>query len=182
MTSNEYCLGIDVSTSIIGYTILDSEGKMMVADSCILNKKYSNVEKAMQFSEVLKDLKELFNITAVWIEEPFVAFASGRSSAQVISKLASFNGMVQFTCFNSFGFEPSMINVSHARKIVGIKLKRGHDTKEIVLAWVKPKLPGYEWPVKVLKSGPRKGLSITHPSCYDIADSYVVSLAGFYKK
>ena len=36
----------------------------------------------------------------------------------------------------------------------------------------------YQWPVKILKSGPRKGLEILQPGCYDMADAYVIAKAN----
>ena len=36
----------------------------------------------------------------------------------------------------------------------------------------------FDWPKKTLKSGPRKNTIITDPSSYDMADAYVIGLAG----
>ena len=78
-----------------------------------------------------------------------------------------------------------MINANHARKTLEMNMKRekvcGVSTKNQVLEWVKNELPDYVWPMKTLKSGPRKGLSIEKPGCYDIADSFVVAKSGFVK-
>ena len=80
-----------------------------------------------------------------------------------------------------FGLEPYYINVNVARKSVGIKIiskkKGGNPTKEQVLDWSMKKID-FVWPKKVLKSGPRKGLEIFDPSCFDMADAYVIALAG----
>lgn len=183
MTSN--ILGLDVSTNIIGYTILSSEGKYLDSGFCDLDSKKSTVQKAAQFHHVLRELDDRYHISSVWIEEPFMMFAKGGSSAQTMSKLSSFNGMIQYACLNTFEFDPSMINANHARKTLGIKIQRekicGVSTKEQILSWVKTQIPGFDWPTKTLKSGPRKGLTIPAPSCYDIADSYVVAKSGFVK-
>jgi len=183
LTSN--ILGLDVSTNIIGYTVLNEEGKYLDSGFCDLDSKKSTVQKAAQFHNVLRELDDRYCISSVWIEEPFMMFAKGGSSAQTMSKLASFNGMIQYTCLNTFEFDPSMINANHARKTLGIKIQRekicGISTKEQILSWVKLQLPGFNWPTKTLKSGPRRGLTIPAPSCYDIADSYVVAKSGFVK-
>lgn len=183
MTSN--ILGLDVSTNIIGYTILDGKGEYLDSGFCDLDSKKSTVQKAAQFHHVLRELAGRYHVSSVWIEEPFMMFAKGGSSAQTMSKLSSFNGMVQYMCLNTFKFDPSMINANHARKTLGIKIQRekicGISTKEQILTWVKHELPDFVWPTKTLKSGPRKGLVIPAPSCYDIADSFVVAKSGFVK-
>lgn len=185
MTFNGNLLGLDVSTNIIGYTVLNSEGIYLDSGYCDLDSKKTTVQKAAQFHKVLKELSGRYHISAVWIEEPFMMFAKGGSSAQTMSKLSSFNGMIQYACLNTFEFDPNMINANHARKTLGIKIQRekicGVSTKEQILAWVKNELPNFQWPTKTLKSGPRKGLEIPAPSCYDIADSYVVAKSGFVK-
>lgn len=180
MTS-KYILGIDISTNIIGYTIFDEKGEMVLISSCELNKKLNMVQRALFFKDILKDIKDKYNIGSIWIEEPFMMFQKGRSSAKTIFTLASFNGMIQYSCLDIFNLIPNLINVSRARKTVGLKVPRGSDTKEVVLSWVKSKTTKVQWPTKTLKSGPRKGLTIQHPRCYDMADAYIIGLAGYVK-
>ena len=185
MTFNGNLLGLDVSTNIIGYTVLTEEGNQLESGFCDLDSKKSTVQKAAQFHQILREIDDRYHISSVWIEEPFMMFAKGGSSAQTMSKLSSFNGMIQYACLDVFRFDPNMINANHARKTLGIKIQRekvcGISTKEQILEWVKKEIPFYDWPTKTLKSGPRKGLTIPAPSCYDIADSYVVARSGFVK-
>ena len=185
MTS-KYILGLDVSTRIIGYTLIDAEtGDHVRSDAMVLDQKASFVSRASQFHDQLEDLNVDYNVSQVWIEEPFMMFSKGGSSAQTMSRLSSFNGSIQYMCYMTFGFEPNMINANHARKTLDIKIQRekicGVSTKEQILAWVKTKIPNFNWPTKILKSGPRKGLQVEEASCYDIADSFVVAKAGFVK-
>ena len=78
-----------------------------------------------------------------------------------------------------------VIATLEALKTLGIKIQReklcGISTKEQILSWVKTQIPGFAWPTKILKSGPRKGVTISAPACYDIADSFVVAKSGFVK-
>jgi hypothetical protein len=82
------------------------------------------------------------------------------------------------------GIKPEFINVNTARKSVGLKIRKqincGKTTKEQVLDWVSSRLNDidYQWPVKTLKSGPRKGKIVLESGCYDMADAYVISFAG----
>ena len=185
MTFSGNLLGLDVSTNIIGYTVLKEDGEQIESGFCDLDKKKSTVQKAEQFHHVLKQINSRYHIGSVWIEEPFMMFAKGGSSAQTMAKLSSFNGMIQYACLSVFNFDPNMINANHARKTLGIKIQReklcGISTKEQILSWVKKEIPRFDWPTKTLKSGPRKGLIVPAPSCYDIADSYVVAKSGFVK-
>ena len=63
-----------------------------------------------------------------------------------------------------------------------MKLDRKSDVpiKEQILLWVKnmPEFEAFDWPMKTLKSGPRKGQIIHAPECFDIADAAVVCFAS----
>ena len=76
--------------------------------------------------------------------------------------------------------EPQFINVNIARKNIGLKIDRKSKltTKEQIFKWVENRAE-IDWPMKVLKSGPRKGVIIPSPGCYDMADAYVIASAGF---
>ena len=81
-----------------------------------------------------------------------------------------------------FKLPVEMINVNSARSKIGLKVDRKSDTpiKEQILDWIKkyPEFTSYEWPTKTLKSGPRKGKTISAPQCFDIADAAVVCISG----
>ena len=177
-------VGLDISTSIVGITFLNSNGEFVSAEAVVLPK--SNLSQRASFLE--EKLEVAFKgkeIDQIWIEEPFQRFARGGSTAATMMKLATFNGMCQFMCYKMTDVLPGLINANAARRMVGIKIQRektcGISTKEQVLSWVKLQLPNFTWPTKVLKSGPRKNMTIPHPSCYDIADSFVVARSGFVK-
>ena len=140
-------------------------------------------QKAVTVKDEISKLSKKGNIENIFIEENLQSFRSGFSSAQTLSTLARFNGVVSYLCFDQFGFEPSFLNVNASRKKIGIKVVRekicGISTKQQVLDWVSLNIPeAYSWPTKTLKSGPRKGQTILDSRCYDMADAYVVALAG----
>ena len=140
--------------------------------------------KADRVSKELNLIKHEHDITDIFIEENLQAFRPGLSSAKTLLTLARFNGIVSFICYQVFGLEPKFINVNSARKSLGIKIERerncGVSTKEQVRAWVNMSLgaAGYQWPIKILKSGPRRGQEIFDPVSYDMADAYVIASAG----
>ena len=175
-------LGLDISTSCTGWCILSDDGKIVDIGYIDLSKKEGLFEKASEVESYITNLSKDWPIDKVFIEENLQSFRSGFSSAQTISTLSKFNGIVSFVCFKVFSSEPVFFNVNSARKILGIKLVRKKDgglpTKEQLREWAERNVD-YSWPVKVLKSGPRKGLTVPDPKSYDMIDAYIVCKAGF---
>jgi len=179
-------LSLDISTSCTGYCILDPElnsvTSLMDLGFIPLSKHKSHFSKANIVLGDLREMKSKYNITEIAIEENLQSFRSGFSSAQTLSSLAKFNGIVAYLCEDIFGISPKFFNVNAARKSVGLKIiskrKGGADTKEQVMNWAADALKGYEWPTKTLKGGPRKGQVVLEPGCYDMADAYVIACAA----
>jgi Holliday junction resolvasome RuvABC endonuclease subunit len=177
-------LGLDISTSCTGWCILshDKDTKIHEMGYIDLSKFNTLYQKAKVVKDKIGKLHILHDINSVFIEENLQSFRSGFSSAQTLSKLAKFNGIVSYIAFEQFGIEPVFLNVNSARKNVGLKIIRasqgGAATKEQVFEWVRKDFPDFKWPKKVLKSGPRKGVEIFDPRCYDMADAYVIAMAG----
>jgi len=177
-------LGLDISTSNVGWCIINSKDNSLVSAGAIeLSKKKDIFEKCSSVRKVLSDLNIHFGVDLVFIEENLQAFRPGFSSAKTIVTLARFNGMVTLMCHDEFSIQPLFLNVNNARKTVGLKIDRKSDlsTKEQVLSFVQNKLPDFDWPMRTLKSGARKGLVIPADSCYDISDAYVIALASVSK-
>jgi len=178
-------LGLDVSTSATGYCIMSTTGDLIELGWIDLSKTKELVEKGFIFRDkIISLIKQYPDIDRVYIEEAFQRFAAGMSSANTIMRLASFNGVTQYICAEHFRCTPVLISVGEARKLCGIKTiskkKSGIDVKEQVFAWVDRHLK-YDWPTKVLKSGPRKGLKIQIPQTRDMSDAWVIAQAGFVK-
>ena len=184
-----FILGLDVSTSCTGWCILKDTGEFVDLGSIKLTSYKSSYKKAGVIRDTLSELLIKYEVNHVYIEENLQAFRPGLSSAKTLSTLARFNGIVSLLCYEIFNLEPEHLNVNAARKMMGIKLIRkkhgGKPTKEQIFVWVSDQIEneyqGYQWPIKILKSGPRKGEMILDPSSYDMADAYVISRAGQYK-
>ena len=178
--SDDYVLGLDISTSCTGISILNLDGST-VAVSYFKPKGSTLVEKAEGLRSFLADFcnkNQATQFKHVFIEQNLQRFRRGFSSAQVINTLARFNGMISYIAFQEFGVKPDYVNVNEGRKALGIKIPRGVDTKEEILKWCQVQYSNIVWPEKTLKSGPRKGLVILDPCCYDIADALVTARAG----
>ena len=177
-------LGLDISTSCTGWCLLNDKGGLLSMGYIDLRLEKSTFKKAEAVKKELELLHSENDIREICIEENLQSFRSGFSSAQTLSSLARFNGIVSYLCFEEFGFEPKFLNVNKARKRLGIKLIRkkdgGKPTKEQVLEWVSDNIDdtNYVWPVKTLKSGPRKNQIVLVGGCYDMADAYVIASAA----
>ncbi len=174
-------IGLDISTSCTGWCIVDPEGKLVEMGYIPLSKIDTAYKKASRVRDVLSELHIRHDITNVFIEENLQAFRPGLSSAKTLLTLARFNGIVSYIAQEQFFCTPEFLNVNVARKLVGLKIvskkKGGAPTKEQVLEWTNTQVD-YSWPMKTLKNGPRRGLVIHEPGCYDMADAYVIALAG----
>lgn len=181
-------LGLDISTACTGWAVAEVDDTGLVTQVELghieLSKTQGLIPKALHAEKVIKSLQEKYTFSEVYVEENMQAFHPGASSAQTIVKLAKFNGIVTFLCHQITGLTAANVNVNRARKALGINLKKekvcGVSTKEQVFRWVSAHstMSNYEWPYKTLGSGPRKGTTILEQHAYDMADAFVVVMAG----
>ena len=169
-------LGLDISTSITGYTILDGEAKIIKCEAWDLrNKRYfpNLFAKVQRFKQVMGNLYQInkYPIDSIFIEQSLMAFRPGFSSAKTILTLAKFNGILSYVCQQDFGVEPQYIGASTARKSCGIKIPKGEKAKEVVLQYVLDNEPNFV--VEYTKHGNPK------PGSYDRADSLIIAKAGY---
>jgi len=166
-------LGLDVSTSITGATVLDDNGGIVLCEAWDMRnkKRFEDVlDKAEAVKKHLLEIAAEHDIKEIYIEKPFMFFNSGGSSAKTMSILQNFNGMVSWLVFQQFGFKPKYLTASEARKLCGIKVPRGTKAKEKVIEFVLDKVPDFG--VEYTKFGnPRPGEA-------DRADSWVIASAG----
>ena len=178
-------LGLDISTSITGYCLMDTDAplghRLVQAEGIIISHEKDSYRKSVIIRDVFKNLLESHKIDLIVVEENLQAFRRGFSSARTLSTLARFNGIVSFLAQDIFQVPLQMINVNSARKRVGLSIDRKSDTpiKEQILIWVAEQddFQDYQWPMKTLKSGPRKGQTVCDKRCFDIADAAIVCLA-----
>ena len=164
-------LGLDVSTSITGATVLDKSGNILYNDAWD-TRKFKNFFKKVEHVE--ENIKELHNnckgIERVYIEQSLQSFRSGFSSAKTLSTLSRFNGVVSWLVYRTLQIEPQYIAAISARKACGIKVPRGTKAKQVVIEHILKNVPEIE--VEYTKHNNVK------PHCYDKADSWVIARAG----
>ena len=167
-------LGLDISTSITGITLLDDNGEVKVMNA-IDTRKYKNFfQKAEAVKKVLTDLSNSYKVEEIFIEQSLQSFRSGFSSAQTLSTLSRFNGIVSWMCYSLWSLEPQYLAATSARKLCGIKIPKGEKAKPVVLQYVLDNEPTFM--VEYTKHGNPK------PDSFDRADSWVIAKAGFFQK
>ena len=179
-------IGLDISTACTGVCVLAEDGTLLELQFVKLSHLDGLWKKADEIRSVLSGVHRDLGSTQVrhiFVEENLQMFRRGLSSAKTLTTLSRFNGVVSYVAREIFSVEPISINVNHGRKAVGLKLDRKdkeRNTKQQVLDWVQDQLAevAYPWPTKTLKSGPRKGITILEPGCFDMADAYVTCRAG----
>jgi hypothetical protein len=180
---NEYILGFDISTSIIGICVF--KNKELYKLEYIDFRKLENLfEKSDLFKEkfqlIYNDIKDDILTIKIFIEDIMQSFSQGMSSAKTILQLAKFNGITSNIIYNISGFIPEYINVNSARKLLNIKIDKNlkKDKKEQILEWVSNEIPEFKWPEKLINRGVNKGSVKYEQYCYDMADAYVICKAG----
>ena len=167
-------LGLDISTSIIGATIISSKGEVISSIAWDMRNKNHFPDIFSKYNHVqgeMIDLHAFHKIEHVFIEQSLQMFRSGFSSAKTLSTLSSFNGVVSYLCYREMNIKPEYIAAPSARKACGITISRGTKAKEQVVKFLLDNEPSFE--VEYTKSGNIK------PAYYDIADSIVIAKAGY---
>jgi hypothetical protein len=173
-------LGLDISTSCIGWCALDEAGSYMDVGHLDLSKEknfYKKVDTFVQFLDYIGFDKPGVD-AKVFIEEPLKMFMANKSMAQTIAVLQSFNAACRYVLYLKTKIQPVMIMATSARKAAGISVPKGvkgKATKLFILDYVKSLniIPENKWGVK--KTGNPKDY------CFDQADAFVVATGGLKK-
>jgi len=164
-------LGLDISSSRIGYCLINENEDLLLVDEIKLKPSQSLEERADIFKKTMQIVKEHSEVKHVFIEQPFVAFSGGKTTAATMAKLQRFNGMCSYVVHDLFGHTPTLIQANKARGLVGLKIKRGSKTKLKVIEWVSEKYPK-EFIVEYTRHGNPK------PGTDDKADAIIIANAG----
>ncbi len=93
-------LGLDISTSITGITVVNDPGEVLLNESVDTRKYKSFFLKAEKMKFCLTNISENYNIKEIYIEQSLQSFRSGFSSAKTLSTLSRFNGVVSWMCYS----------------------------------------------------------------------------------
>ena len=175
---NKVILGLDVSTSRVGVSIIDYDKHLLKCEFIKLNSKDELEDRCLVLENYINNINcynsinnKGFCINEVFIESPFIMFSGGKTTAMTMAKLQRFNGMVCYMLRRTLGITPVSIAANKARGLIDLKVKRGEDTKKKVIGWVQSEYPD-DFIVESTRYGnPRPGTD-------DMADSVVIAKAG----
>lgn len=138
-------LGLDVSTSCVGYAFTKDK-KIIDMGFIDLKKQKTPKEKTFFVLTRLSKNPYIDEVTKINIEDNLSGFSGGRTSQQVIVKLAKFNAILGFVIEEEFGVEVENINPNTARKQVFGKARiKGVPAKEYVKMKIDEKYDTKKW-------------------------------------
>ena len=124
-------LGLDASTTCVGYAFTKDK-KILDMGFIDIKKEKTPKDKVQKVLDFLHESSYIDNVTNINIEDNLSGFAGGRTSQQVIIKLAKFNAILCFMLEN-FDYKVNSINPMTARKNVFGKARvKGKKAKQFV--------------------------------------------------
>jgi Holliday junction resolvasome RuvABC endonuclease subunit len=169
-------LGLDISTSVVGVAVINPDTKELVVSEHIdLTKIDSVFSKAELVGAELWRISNTHDIENLFIETALMRFIPGRSRADTIVKLAKFNGIVSWICYDTFGLKPTYLNVNTARSLYGLSFPRGtkgpQRKKMVVEAVIEKEKTAFKYEMARGGKNYKKGTD-------DRADAVVIARAG----
>ena len=169
-------MGLDISTTMVGAAILSADHKRLIfSEGWDISKCKTTYEKAEFIGAEIYSIKSEYDIEHVFIETALKKFLPGKSRADTIIKLAKFNGIVSFMCYECFNFEPTYINVNTARSLYGLSFPRGTKgpkrKKMVIEAVIEKEKTAFKYEMARGGKNYKKGTD-------DKADAVVIARAG----
>lgn len=141
-------LGLDISSSIIGYGIIEFD------DKNINLIKYGYIKppgadkgslslRGLQASKEVRDLLLRERPDAVAVEMYANRFAGGRTTARTIIVLSFFNELCQLVCLDSIGMESEKYTVANIRSTISKHLKNKSISKDQIFEVIKNTFPTF---------------------------------------
>jgi Holliday junction resolvasome RuvABC endonuclease subunit len=124
-------LGLDASTTCVGYAFTEDK-KILDMGFIDIKKEKTPKDKVQKVLGFIHESPYIDSVMDINIEDNLSGFAGGRTSQQVIIKLAKFNAILCFMLEN-FDFDVHSINPMTARKQVFGKARvKGKKAKQFV--------------------------------------------------
>jgi len=176
-------LGLDISSNVIGVTLMDLDGTIIELSYIDLRTttkaskaKFQDLfDKQKYCAEWFENFKNNFlnshqTITQIHIEEALSKFTPNFSSINTLCVLFKMNFALSYEVYRIFGIKPVYWHPNTVRKMNGLKIPKGSDTKQMVFDFVKEKFDFFRHkvPDDLPKSNP----------WVDIADSILIAHCG----
>ena len=138
-------LGLDISTSCVGYAFTKDK-KILDMGFIDIKKEKTPKEKVFKVLGFLNKSSYIDDVLTIYVEDNLQGFAGGRTSQQVIVKLAKFNAILCFMLEEMFDMNIHNINPMTARKNVFGKARvKGIKAKEFVKMKVEQMYDTSKW-------------------------------------
>ena len=125
-------LGLDASTTCVGYAFTEDK-KILDMGFIDIKKDKTPKDKVQKVLGFLNESQYIDEVIDINIEDNLSGFAGGRTSQQVIIKLAKFNAILCFMLEEMFEFNVHSINPMTARKnVFGRARVKGKKAKDFV--------------------------------------------------
>jgi Holliday junction resolvasome RuvABC endonuclease subunit len=145
-------LGIDASTTCVGYAFTKDK-KILDMGFIDIKKETTPKDKVQKVLEILNKSKYIDDVYDINVEDNLSGFAGGRTSQQVIVKLAKFNAILCFMLEEMFEYNVHSVNPMTARKYVFGKARiKGIKAKDFVKEQVEKMYDTEKW-CKETKTG-----------------------------
>lgn len=166
-------LGIDISTSVIGWCVINENEKVLDVGHLEFDKKQKSLYKKLaEFDNLLFEIKDKYGrYFKIFVESPLF----GSNNQNVVNLLQRWNGMCCAQIYWSFGVEPVLIPNVSALKAVGIKIPKGTkglERKKFIFEHTKSQ--GF-FPVEKVEY---KRTGNLKNYIFDMSDAIVIALAG----
>ena len=138
-------LGLDISTTCVGYAFTKDK-KILDMGFIDIKKETTPKKKVFKVLDFLNNNSYIDDTNNIYVEDNLSGFAGGRTSQQVIVKLAKFNAILCFMLEEMFDFNVHSINPMTARKNVFRKARvKGIKAKELVKMKVEEMYDTSKW-------------------------------------
>tara|TARA_R100000008_G_scaffold85446_1_gene75401 strand:+ start:1057 stop:1632 length:576 start_codon:yes stop_codon:yes gene_type:complete len=168
-------LGLDISTTMVGVAIIGDDKKLLKSVGWDISKLETMFDKAELIGSELYTIRSEYNIEHIFVETALKKFLPGKSRADTIIKLAKFNGVVSWICYECFDLSPTYINVNTARSLYGLSFPRatkGPQRKKMVIeAVIEKEKTSFKYEMARGGKNFKKGTD-------DRADAVVIARAG----
>ena len=138
-------LGLDASTTCVGYAFTKDK-KILDMGFIDIKKETTPKKKVFKVLDFLNKNSYIDDVFTIYVEDNLQGFAGGRTSQQVIVKLAKFNAILCFQLEEVFDMEVHNINPMTARKNVFGKARiKGIKAKDFVKEQVEKLYDTKKW-------------------------------------
>ena len=172
MPKESCCLGLDISSTVVGYCISTSKKTITEAGYIDIHKEPTIRDKAHKVAQTLENLDGTPDV--IIVEDSLSGFGGGRTSQQTIVKLAKCNAVISYVTEAIYDIEINHVNVSTLRKTVfGKSREKGVDSKQFVREQLENMLDLSEFTFYNSRQNYDK-------KNYDMLDAVVASLYHWY--